>query len=177
MSLAAGCGSDDPEGEATNLGEDAATSSTLKGGTSTSVANPQGECEIQGGIGTQGTDVILTLSEFKISPSVSRAAAGIVSFVAENTGQEDHEVVVVQADSAESLPRDADGALDKAKLAEGALIGEIEPMAPGQVCRGNFALQAGRYVLACNVVEEEENGVKESHLAEGMHVDFALGAL
>jgi hypothetical protein len=175
MSLAAGCGSDNQDGEAKNLAEDAATSTTVPGGTATSAAGSGAECEIQGGVATKGTEVILTLSEFKITPNVAQAAAGIVSFVAENSGQEDHEVVVVKADSADALPRDADGALDEAKLPEGALIGEIEPMAPTQVCRGNFALQAGRYVLLCNIVEEAD-GAQESHLAEGMLTPFTLGS-
>jgi hypothetical protein len=48
-------------------------------------------------------------------------------------------------------------------------------MAPGMVCRGNFALQAGAYVLLCNIVEEAD-GVKESHLAEGMLAPFTVGS-
>ncbi len=142
----------------------------------TTKAGSGAACEVQGGVSTQGTDVLVRLTEWMVTPSVALVGPGIVSFVAENAGKEDHELVVVRGDSAEALPKDADGAMDEAKLPEGALIGEIEPMAAGQLCRGNFALQAGRYVLACNVVDKEEDGVAESHFAEGMHTVFRVGS-
>jgi hypothetical protein len=145
-----------------------ATTSSVAGGT-------EAACEIQGGVATKGTDVLVNLTEWKIAPGVARVGPGIISFVAENSGQEPHELVVVKGESAEALPKDADGALDETKLPEGALVGEIEPLGPGQLCRGNFALQAGSYVLVCNVVEEDA-GVTESHLAEGMHATFTVGA-
>jgi hypothetical protein len=175
-SLGAGCGGDDTEGTATNL-DDSATSSSAAGGstTSSSVAGgSQAACEVQGGVGTTGTDVQVNLTEWKVEPSPARVGPGIVSFVAENTGKDPHELVVVKAESAEALPRDADGALDESKLPEGALVGEIEEMAPGGLCRGNFALTAGAYVLVCNVVEEE-GGATEAHLAQGMHTPFTVG--
>jgi hypothetical protein len=130
---------------------------------------------VEGGVDTKGTDVTVALTEWKVEPTKSQVGPGIVSFVAENTGKEEHELVVVKADSAGALPTDADGAMDEAKLPEAALVGEIEPMAPAQLCRGNFALPAGQYVLACNVVDKKEDGVVESHFAEGMHVAFTVG--
>jgi hypothetical protein len=35
-------------------------------------------------------------------------------------------------------------------------------------------LEAGTYLLLCNVVEEEETGEVESHFAEGMHTTFTV---
>lgn len=178
-SLAAGCGGDDTEGTATNLNESGGTSTSGAGGVTTSSvagAGSEAACEIEGGVATQGTDVLVKLSEWKIEPGVAGVAPGIISFVAENSGQDPHELVVVKADSAAALPKDADGALDETKLPEGALIGEIEPMEPGQLCRGNFALQAGAYMLVCNIVEKEADGVTESHLAEGMVTNFTVGS-
>ena len=35
-------------------------------------------------------------------------------------------------------------------------------------------LEAGDYVLLCNIVEEEEDGEVESHFAEGMHTTFTV---
>ena len=124
---------------------------------------------------TTGTDVVVTLSEWEVAPNVAQVGAGVVSFIAENTGQEEHELVIVKADSATALPKDATGAMDEAKLPEGALIGEIEPFAAGQLCKGNFALQAGSYVLLCNITETEADGTKESHVAEGMHTSLTVG--
>jgi hypothetical protein len=172
--LAAGCGSDSQEGETRNLAEDSATTSSAPAGTASTTA-AGGACEVEGGVDSKGTDVTASLSEWKITPTKSQVAPGIVSFVAENTGKENHEMVVVKGDSADALPTDADGAMDEAKLPEGALVGEIEPMAPGELCQGNFALPAGQYVLLCNVVDKED-GVVESHFAEGMHTPFTVGS-
>ncbi len=135
-----------------------------------------GACDVEGGISSKGTDVTVALSEWKIAPTKSQVAPGIVSFVAENTGKENHELVLVKAESADTLPTDADGAMDEAKLPEGALVGEIEPMAAAQLCQANFPLQAGQYVLACNVVDKEADGTVESHFAEGMHTPFTVGS-
>jgi hypothetical protein len=176
--LAAGCGGDDTEGTVTNLDESAATSTSGKGGATTSSVAGSGSpaaCEVQGGVSAKGTDVIVSLDEWKITPNVTHVGAGIASFIAENTGQEEHELVIVKADSADALPKDATGAMDEAKLPEGALVGEIEPFAAGQLCKGNFALQAGSYVLLCNITETEADGNKESHFAEGMHTPLTVG--
>jgi hypothetical protein len=35
-------------------------------------------------------------------------------------------------------------------------------------------LEAGSYVLFCNITEEEDTGEVESHFAEGMHSDFEV---
>ena len=138
------------------------------------MAGTAGACEIQGGVDTGGDEVLVALNEWTIVPSVARVAAGITSFVAENGGKENHELVIVKGDSAAALPKDADGAMDEARLAEGALVGEIEPFASGQLCRGNFPVQKGNYVLLCNIVEKEEGGATESHFAEGMHAPFTV---
>jgi hypothetical protein len=177
-SLVAGCGDDNPEGEARDVGESGSsrTSSTgaAQGATTSSVAGSATACEIQGGVTTKGTDVIVTLTEWKIAPAVAEAGAGIIAFVTENAGKEEHELVIVKGDRPEALPKNQDGGMDEAKLPEGALIGEIEPMAAGQLCRGNFALPAGSYVLLCNVEEEEPDGMIEAHFAEGMYTTFAI---
>jgi hypothetical protein len=102
------------------------------------------------------------------------AGAGNVAFAIDNAGEEPHEFVVVQGDSIEDLPTDDDGALDEGALDSGALIGEVEPFPGGESCEGTFELEAGDYVLLCNIVEEEDGEV-ESHLAEGMATTFSVG--
>ena len=178
--MAAACGRDSQEGSAKNLAEDKATSTTGGEIMGTSLGESdvmrEAPCEVEGGIASKGTDVTAALSEWKIDLTKSQVGAGIVSFVAENTGKEKHEMVVVKADSADALPTDGDGAMDESKLPEGALVGEIEPMAAAQLCQANFPLQAGQYVLLCNVVDKEEAGTVESHFAEGMHTPFTVGS-
>jgi hypothetical protein len=167
MALAvAGCGDDDGGTASENLGSNQTTSSTGAGAFT--------GCKTEGAAtGAASEEVVLTLGEWTIKPS-AQPKAGVISFKAENAGAEEHEVVFVKGDSAESLPKDDVGALDETKLPEGALIGEIEAFPPGQVCTGAFNLAAGKYIMVCNVVHTEPNGEKEAHFAEGMHAPLTV---
>ena len=174
--LVAGCGDDDGGATAQNLGSEAAATSTTAGdgSTGTTTVAGAGGCRLEGATTEAATQqVVLTLDEWTINPSIE-PKGGVVTFVAENTGKEEHELVIVKGDNAEGLPKDADGAMDEDKLPEGSLIGEIEPFPAGQLCKGAFTLTAGKYVLLCNIVEVEPNGEKESHFKEGMHVPFTV---
>lgn len=121
---------------------------------------------------SDGTEVDVTLSEFVVQPDAASAAAGDVEFKAENEGSDEHEFVVVKADDASLLPTDADGAVDEEALEPGQLIGEIEGLAPGADGETTLSLDAGTYVLFCNIVDEEPDGTIESHFNEGMFTTF-----
>lgn len=169
----AGCGDDDGGGSATNVGGNNPTTSSSAAGSATTAA-AAGGCNIEGGVTTPPEQqVMLTLDEWTIKPSLE-PKAGTIAFVAENAGEEPHEVAIVKGDSAEALPTTAQGAMDEEKLPEGALIGEIEPFASGELCKGVFTLAAGNYVLLCNIVETEPSGEVESHFKEGMHTPFTV---
>jgi hypothetical protein len=120
-----------------------------------------------------GASVDVTLSEFIVEPDPTTEDAGEIEFVGDNQGGEIHELVVVRADGADALPTDDDGAVDEAQLEEGALIGEIEDIEAGSSKSVSLDLEAGSYVLFCNITEEEDGEV-ESHFAEGMHADFQV---
>jgi hypothetical protein len=175
MGLAvAGCGDDDGGSKSENLSGGSGTTSSTSGNTGTSAAGAGSECETEDAITEPATEeVVITLSEWEIKPS-AQPKAGNVSFKAENTGKENHELVIVKADTADGLPKDADGGMDEDKLGDGDLIGEIEPFAAGKVCTGTFKLAAGKYVLLCNITETEPSGEKESHFKEGMHTAFVV---
>jgi hypothetical protein len=98
--------------------------------------------------------------------------AGTITFDANNTGEDAHELVVVRADDPEALPRAADGTVDEEKLPEGAFIGEIEAFPAKQTCTGTFTLTPGRYALFCNILETEADGTKENHYTNGMRTSF-----
>jgi hypothetical protein len=167
VALAAGalaaCGDDDGGG-VRNLGSGSAS------GSGSGVAS---ECEPVGDISTADVEVDVELSEWLIT-APPEAEGGAVGVVAKNIGAEPHEVVVIQLDSAADLPLDEIGALDESALPEGALIGEIEPFPAGDTCTGVFELAAGPYVLVCNIVETEEDGTVESHLALGMVTELTI---
>jgi uncharacterized cupredoxin-like copper-binding protein len=117
------------------------------------------------------TEVNVTLSEFILAPDVESVPAGEVYFLATNAGGEAHEMVVVKSDLApDALPND-DGRVPEDEV---DMIGEIEPFAPGSDASVAFDLEPGKYVLLCNIVEEEASGKTESHYLEGMYTGFTV---
>ena len=51
---------------------------------------------------------------------------------------------------------------------------EIEEFDPGKTGTATFDLAAGRYVLVCNIVQDEPDGTKESHYLMGMSTEFTV---
>jgi uncharacterized cupredoxin-like copper-binding protein len=124
--------------------------------------------------GDEGAGVDVVLSEFIVDPAQDTAAAGEVTFALDNQGGETHEFVVVEAASADDLPVDDDGAFDEEAFGEDNVLGEVEDIEAGDTAELTLDLEAGDYVLLCNIVEEEEDGEVESHFAEGMHTTFTV---
>ncbi len=117
----------------------------------------------------------MTLQEWAVLPAQSAVRAGSVTFNLKNAGPDDpHELVVIKTDLApDKLPTDADGKVDE----EGAgieFIGEIEEFDPNKSETATFDLKAGKYVLICNIVEEEADGDKEAHYKMGMFTSFTV---
>jgi uncharacterized cupredoxin-like copper-binding protein len=126
-----------------------------------------------GGEAAGGGEVNVVVSEFIVEPEQESVDAGEVTFVVENQGGEIHEFLVVDADSADDLPVDADGAFDEAAFGEDKVLDEVEDIESGDTAELTLDLEPGDYVLLCNVVEEEDTEV-ESHFAEGMHASFTV---
>lgn len=119
--------------------------------------------------------VKVKLFEFKVKPKPKSAAAGKVKFVVKNIGAEEHEMVVALSDgTATELPTDADGAVDESQIPEADLPGEIPEFAAGKTKTKTFDLEPGTYVLFCNIVDDEADGTKLSHYAQGMHTLFTV---
>jgi uncharacterized cupredoxin-like copper-binding protein len=119
----------------------------------------------------EGT-VNVTVQEFSVLPDPRSVAAGQVTFSVTNQGPDDvHEFVIVKTDLADdALPTKANGSVDE----EGAGIepvDEIEDMAVGSTETVTVDLEAGSYVLMCNIYDEEEH---ESHYQQGMHTPFTV---
>jgi len=96
-------------------------------------------------------------------------SSGTVAFEVTNEGPNDpHELVVVKTDlGLAELPTNADGSFNE------EVIGEIEEFEPGATESMSWDLEAGSYVLLCNLVEEEEGGI-ESHYDLGMKTAFTV---
>jgi uncharacterized cupredoxin-like copper-binding protein len=121
-----------------------------------------------GGGGTVG----VTLQEFSVIPAEESVAAGEVTFEVENTGPEDvHEFVVIKTDLApDALPTDENGVVEEE--GEGMeVIDEIEDIPVGETQSLTVDLEAGNYVLICNIWDEEE---EEAHYAVGMRTAFSV---
>jgi uncharacterized cupredoxin-like copper-binding protein len=114
--------------------------------------------------GGEGATVNVELKEFSISPDETTASAGDVKFVAENTGTQAHELVVLKTDLAPDALPVTEGAVDESARGVEA-IGEIEEFAPGTTEEATFSLEAGNHVLICNV---------PGHYESGMHAAFEV---
>ena len=120
-----------------------------------------------------GTTVDVTLQEFAVGASPAEAPAGSVTFEVTNVGPEDvHEFVVIRTDvDPTALPTDDNGVVDEE--GEGLeLIDEIEDIPVDESQSITLDLEAGNYVLICNIWDEDE---QEAHYVEGMRTAFTVG--
>jgi uncharacterized cupredoxin-like copper-binding protein len=122
--------------------------------------------------GGEGTTVNVTLQEWAVVPDATSAPAGEITFRVTNDGPEDvHEFVIIKTDlDAGDLPTDDTGAVDEE--GEGMeVIDEIEDLAVDASEDVTATLDAGSYVLLCNIYSEEE---QEAHYQEGMRTAFTV---
>ena len=82
----------------------------------------------------------------------SEIAGPNVRFIADNSGTETHELVL---------------------LKDGKEIGEVEGLQKNHVESMSIRLEKGNYELACLIVEKE-NGKTEDHYSLGMHTKFEV---
>jgi uncharacterized cupredoxin-like copper-binding protein len=119
-----------------------------------------------------GGTVDVTLQEFAVAANPSSIGAGEVTFEATNSGPEDpHELVVFATDLApDALPTNEDGSVDEE--GEGVeLVDEIEEFPVGETQSMTLDLEAGSYVLICNIYDADE---QEAHYQEGMRLAFTV---
>ena len=122
------------------------------------------------GDGVGPSVVNVNLLEYQIVPDLDAVAAGSVTFNASNIGGAVHELVIVKTDVApDALPVGENGAVDES--GEGiAVFSRIDEFAAQSDATITLDLEAGSYVLICNIVDDD--GV--SHYQEGMHVAFTV---
>jgi uncharacterized cupredoxin-like copper-binding protein len=118
------------------------------------------------------TTIDVSLAEWSVTPSSSSVAAGEVTFSVTNDGEEPHEFLVIRSDlAADALPTDDDGKVPEDEI---DLLEEIEPFAAGTTEELTLNLEAGSYVLICNIVELVPGEEPESHYGEGMRTSFTV---
>ena len=112
--------------------------------------------DAMGGIAT-------TLTDFAISASPAEATAGDVTFEVVNDGPSEHEMVIIKTDLApDALPTDSKGEVIEDEVEP---IDEVEDVAPGSSASLTVNLEAGSYVLLCNL---------PGHYAAGMSAAFTV---
>jgi hypothetical protein len=178
VAMAAACSEDDGGSVRQIDGPEGGSGSGTGSGSGSAAASGSGVaqpvCEPVGDATAADSIVAVALDEWTVVPETSSIGAGAVNFVADNVGEEPHELVVVRGDSIADLPRTDDGGLDEAALGDDVL-GEIEPFPAGEDCNGVFDMTPGSYVLLCAIVETESDGTVESHLSEGMATVVTVG--
>lgn len=93
------------------------------------------------------------LTEWSVSPSKNSVPAGVIQFIADNTGGDTHELVI---------------------LRDGEELAEIEGLSSGHVQAMRIRLEPGEYELACLIVETEPDGTIEDHYKLGMYTNFEV---
>lgn len=105
-------------------------------------------------------NIPVALSEWSVTPASDSAPAGSVTFAVTNSGTQVHEFVVVKTDTKADALVVVDNKIDESVLTP---VDEIEDIAVGAAPTLTVDLDAGHYVLLCNI---------ETHYAQGMHADF-----
>jgi uncharacterized cupredoxin-like copper-binding protein len=126
-----------------------------------------------GGDGGEATVVAVSLQEWAVVPAQSSAPAGDVTFEVTNDGPDDiHEFVVIRTDlDPAELPVDENGVVDEEGEGIIEVVDEIEDIPVGDSQDLTVSLEAGSYVLLCNIWSEDE---QEAHYAMGMRVAFTV---
>jgi len=105
-------------------------------------------------------------SEWKINLSADRHAAGDVTFDLANRGTIPHEFIVVRTDkTAKELLADVDPATKRIDEELLYVIGEQPEYDAGTTAELTLPLQAGHYVVMCNI---------EGHYQAGMYADLTI---
>jgi uncharacterized cupredoxin-like copper-binding protein len=129
--LLAACGGDDSE-----------TTASAPKATSTPAADSGGATTVKA-------------SEFKFDPATLNVKAGKVKLTLDNTGQFEHELVVLKTDAKPGALKVSGG-----KVSEDDSVGEIEELKGGATKSHTFDLQPGHYVFVCNIPTHYGKGMR-----------------
>lgn len=141
--FAAGCGSDDETSSTTAAAESDEAAGDESGATTTAAAG--------------GETVKIEMGEFFYKPDAVTVNAGAVTIDAPNVGAAPHELVVAKTDlDPAKLPTTSDGSVDEEALDVPGEVAEVEAGATGTA---TVDLEAGKYVMFCNLPGHYEGGM------------------
>jgi uncharacterized cupredoxin-like copper-binding protein len=161
--LAAGACSSDDGGEATE--EATATSEA----TATPEAATTAEATATTGGGGSGASTERSVAvdlndEWQVLPSAESVPAGTVTFVAKNVGQQPHQLTVIRTEHGPNdLP--AEGGTVPLFGDTWDTLGNVVDLNPGQSLPLTLDLEAGSYLLICNVPGHYQLGMTATFTA------------
>jgi uncharacterized cupredoxin-like copper-binding protein len=145
VGLVAGCGSSSSSGSG-------GTAAGAAGGVTIAAADPGGGTPVAVTAGdTSDVKQFLTVAPLSVK-------AGKVTFTFKNTGNRQHEMIVLKTDEA----ADALKVLSDNKVSEDASVGEISETDAGKTVTKTLDLVAGKYVLVCNIEKHYNQGMKSA---------------
>jgi uncharacterized cupredoxin-like copper-binding protein len=105
---------------------------------------------------SSGSTIDATIKDFSISLDPSTATAGEVTFDITNEGPSTHEFVVIQTDDApDDLPVENDEVTEDGLT----VIGEQEDIPASSTASLTLTLDAGQYVVFCNITGHYSQGM------------------
>jgi uncharacterized cupredoxin-like copper-binding protein len=131
--------------------------------------------------GVIGTSETVALQEFKITTHPAVVKAGPVSFQVSNVGTIVHELVLVRYPSVAALPKvtkpggeRAVGDVDEEAIPEADKAGEAGDVSPAKKVVKSFNLEAGSYVMFCNIDIKNPDGTVTNHFQAGMRATVTV---
>ena len=105
----------------------------------------------------EGSQVVVELTDYKVSVSVPTVKAGSIKIGVRNLAAMEHNFEVIKSELApDKLP--IDGATAKAK--DDGKVGEIGAIPPGRSASVTVNLVPGTYVLICNIAGHYQLGMR-----------------
>ena len=112
--------------------------------------------------GSDTGGVSATEKDFSIDLATSSAPAGSVTFNISNEGPSAHEFVIIKTDDAPDALPVKDNTVEEDKI---DVVDEAEDIAPSTTATLTTDLEAGSYVIICNI---------PTHYEQGMHAAFTV---
>jgi hypothetical protein len=116
-------------------------------------------CASSGPARAGGTVVQVKEKDFRILMSRRHIPSGDVVFVVQNAGPDDHELIVVRAQT-RPLPIRRDGVTVSEEKLEPRTIATLEPAAAGAVRQIRLHLARGKYEVFCNMAGHYMGGMR-----------------
>jgi len=129
-----------------------ATATLVACGGSTAEKAPAGGAPAGG----TATTVKATLTEFSIALAPATVKAGQVKFDATNGGALAHELIAVKSDLASDKLPVKDGVVEMSGLKSSGTIAQFDA---GKSASGTFNLEAGKYIVFCNIAGHYQGGM------------------